>query len=62
MPPKKLKKPPKNAFYFYMVERKQQLELEGYRFAGGMKEVASTVAGEWAVCSFQVDIFIRLFS
>jgi hypothetical protein len=43
----KQKKPPKNAYYFFMVDRKRELEAQGYRFPGGMRDVASAVHSEW---------------
>ncbi|XP_021947381.1 protein maelstrom homolog isoform X1 [Folsomia candida] len=47
MPPKQ-KKQPRNAYYFYMLKRKEELEREGYRFLGGMKDVANAVGSDWA--------------
>ncbi|CAG7726983.1 unnamed protein product, partial [Allacma fusca] len=43
----KLKKAPKNSYYFFMRERKAELEAQGYRFPRGLQDVASAVRGEW---------------
>lgn len=48
MPPKKQKKQPKNAFYFFMLEWKAEKEEQGQRFSG-LKEVSELCADDWKV-------------
>lgn len=45
----KMKKPPHNAYYYFMLDRKAELERLGNRFPGGMKDVAEAVRDEWRV-------------
>jgi len=53
----KLKKPPKNAFTFFMQERKGQLERQGHRFPNGLKDVAGMVHDEWKVSTLNVKLY-----
>lgn len=39
----------RNAFYFFMVQRKKDLEEKGEEFPGGLKELAERVGPEWTV-------------
>lgn len=63
MPPKK--KQPRNAFYFFMVERKGHYERNGERFPNGLKDVAELVDTEWKVAKYifilALDFSFRMF-
>jgi hypothetical protein len=53
MPQQKKKKQPKNAFYFFMLQFRNQEEAKGAKFPGGLKEVAEKAAPIWNVRKFQ---------
>jgi len=50
---KKKKKQYKNAFYFFMLELKNEKEAKGVRFRGGLEEVADIAAPIWNVRKHQ---------
>lgn len=43
------KKPPKNAFFFFMLYVKQKEEARGRRFVNGMADVSAVASELWNV-------------
>lgn len=48
MGPKK-KQAPRNAFYFFMLDYKENAEMRGRSFPGGLKDVAEAASPSWKV-------------
>lgn len=49
------KKPPRNAFYFYMIDFKEEQRKKGIHYAN-MKEVADAAGPAWQVKYFHNKI------
>ena len=53
MPNKKNKNQGRNAFYFFMVSLKPQLERQGVILENGMQTLAEIAGPRWKVCCFE---------
>lgn len=43
------KKPPKNAFFFFMLDVKRKEEARGLRFSNGLAGVSEVASAQWNV-------------
>lgn len=59
MPPKKKNKnQPRNAFYFYMVSLRPELQRQGVVLENGMQSLAEIAGPRWKVCCISKDHFL----
>lgn len=51
----KLKKPCKNAYFYFIMEEKEKYVNQGYRFNGGFNEASQMFGHLWSVSVFLLE-------